>query len=137
MSVEASGRSPALGTALTGQRLVVATWVVFGVAALASLVFLGYAGKGQTFKGDEWGYAHRLATESLGSVLFNTGEGKYLLVLPMILYKLAFSTIGVAHYLPYRVAAILLNVAIAGLLLILASRRVGYVIAPKATYVVT
>jgi hypothetical protein len=129
MSVDASGRSPALGTALTGQRLVVATWVVFGVAALASLVFLGYAGKGQTFKGDEWGYAHRLATESLGSVLFNTGEGKYLLVLPMILYKLAFSTIGVAHYLPYRVAAILLNVAIAGLLLILASRRVGYVIA--------
>ena len=47
-----------------------------------------------------------LATESLGSVLFNTGQGKYLLVLPMMFYKLAFSTIGIAHYLPYRVAAI-------------------------------
>ena len=129
MSVGASARPSALRTALTGQRLVVAAWVVFLAAAVVSLLFLGYADKGQTLKGDEWGYANRLATESLGSVLFNTGQGKYLLVLPMMFYKLAFSTIGIAHYLPYRVVAIVLNVAIAGLFLILASRRIGYLIA--------
>jgi hypothetical protein len=102
---------------------------IFAVATVISIAVLGFAGEGQTLKGDEWGYAHRFATESLPSVVFDTAPGKYLLVLPMLLYKAAFSTIGISDYLPYRLAAMVLTVAAAALFLILAARSVGYLLA--------
>jgi hypothetical protein len=108
---------------------MIAVWAIFAAAAAASIVVLGYAGRGQTLKGDEWGYAGQLATESLPDALFNTPPGKYLLVLPMLLYKGAFSTVGISHYLPYRIAGMLLTIAAAALFLVLAARRVGYLVA--------
>lgn len=110
-----------------GRRLV--AFGVFTLAALISLLVLGFAGRGQSFKGDEWGYAHNSATESLPHFVFVAQPGKYLLVLPMLLYRAAFSTIGIAHYLPFRLAGIGLTIIAAALFLVLAARRVGYLVA--------
>ena len=60
------------------------------------------AGWGQTLKGDEWGYAIRLVQLPLLDAVFESAPGKYLLALPMLAYKAAFSTIGIDSYLPYR-----------------------------------
>jgi hypothetical protein len=90
-----------------------------------SIVLIGFAGRGQTLKGDEWGFAYRLATESLPHAILHAPPGKYLIVLPMLFYKVAFSTIGIADYLPYRFIGMALTVATAALFLLLASRRVG------------
>jgi hypothetical protein len=107
-------------------------WAVFAAAAAASIALLGFAGKGQTLKSDEWGYAIRLDTQPLLHAVFEPPAGRYLLALPMLLYKGAFSTIGIAHYLPYRLAGMALTIATAGLFLVFAARRVGYVVALPA-----
>jgi hypothetical protein len=110
-----------------GQKLL--AWAAFAAAAVISIALVGFAGRGQTLKGDEWGYAVHLATEPLVDAVFTPPAGKYLLVLPMFLYKAAFSTVGIADYLPYRLAGMALTVAAAALFLMLAARRVGYVVA--------
>ena len=107
--------SARIRSALANERgRVLAVWILLGIAAAVSVVFLGYSGRGQSLKGDEWGYAHRPATEPMLQVAFDTGPGKYLLVVPMIVYKLAFSTIGIGEYLPYRLLGMALTTAIAG-----------------------
>src|SRR4051794_8921638 len=110
------------------QRLL--AWATFATAAVISIVVLGLAGRGQTLKGDEWGYADRLATQTLPNALFDTPPGKYLLVLPMLFYKVAFSTIGISDYLPYRLVGMGLTIAAAALFLVLAGRRGGFLLAP-------
>ncbi len=111
-------------------------WALFAVAAVASMLLIGYEGRHQTLIGDQWGYANRLATLPLLHVVFEPPPGKYLLVLPMFAYKAAFATIGVAHWLPYRLLSIGLTIAVAGLFLILAARRVGYVAALPAAVLI-
>ena len=109
------------------QRLVV--WAIFAAAALIAILILVLAGQGQTLKGDEWAYARELATRPLPDALFDPPAGKYLLVLPLLLYRAAFSTIGISDYIPYRLTAMALTVAAAALFLVLAARRVGYLLA--------
>jgi hypothetical protein len=117
-----------------GQRRL--AWAGFAAASAISVGLIGYAGRGQTLKGDEWGYALHLATEPLLDAVFNPPAGKYLLVLPMLLYKAAFSTIGIADYLPYRLAGMALTVSAAALFLTLGARRIGYLAAlPTAVLV--
>jgi hypothetical protein len=98
---------------------------LFAVAAVISIALLGFAGRGQTLKGDEWGFASRLATEPLLDALLHPPPGKYLIVLPMLFYKAAFSAIGIGDYLPYRFVGMALTTATAALFLLLAARRVG------------
>ena len=109
---------------------------MFAVAAVISIALVGFAGKGQTLKGDEWGYAYRLATEPLIHAILHPPPGKYLIVLPMLFYKAAFSTIGIAEYLPYRLVGMALTTATAALFLLLAARRVGYAIAVPAAVLI-
>ena len=111
-------------------------WAVFAAAAVASILLVGYEGRGQTLIGDQWGYANRLATLPLLHVVFEPPPGKYLLALPMFAYNAAFTTIGVAHWLPYRLASIALTILVAGLFFILAARRVGYLVALPAAVLI-
>ena len=69
-------------------------------------------------------------------VVFEPPPGKYLLALPMFAYNAAFTTIGVAHWLPYRLASIALTILVAGLFFILAARRVGYLVALPAAVLI-
>jgi hypothetical protein len=114
-----------------GRRLAV--WALFATAALASILLVGLAGRGQTLKSDEWFYAYRLVEWPLHSAVFEPPPGKYLLALPILGYKAAFSTIGIESYLPYRLASLALAVAAASLFLVLAARRVGYIVALPAS----
>jgi hypothetical protein len=100
---------------------------------LASILLVGLAGRGQTLKSDEWNYATRLADLPLLTAVFESAPGKYLLALPMLGYEAAFSTIGIEHYLPFRLASLALTVAAASLFLVLAARRVGYAVALPAS----
>ena len=104
-------------------------WIVFAVAAVISIVVIDVAGSGQTLKGDEWGIADRLATEPLLHAILHAPPGKYLIVLPTVFYKVAFSTIGIGDYLPYRAVGMALTAATAALFLVLAARRVGSLMA--------
>jgi hypothetical protein len=98
---------------------------VFAVAAVISNTLIYLAGRGQTLKGDEWGIALRLAADPLFHAILNPPPGKYLIVLPLLFYKAAFSAIGIADYLPYRLVGMALTVITAALFLVLAARRVG------------
>jgi hypothetical protein len=117
-------------------RKTLVIWAIFAIAAVVAIGILAFAGRGQTLKGDEWGYARDLAIRPFGDVLFHPPPAKYLLVLPMLLYKAAFSAIGISEYLPYRLAGMALTVAAAALFMILASRRVGYLAALPAAILI-
>jgi hypothetical protein len=132
-----AGSARARAALVNEQRQGLLASAIFAAAALISIVVIGLAGRGQTLKGDEWGYAHRLATLSLPDAMFNTPPGKYLLVLPMLFYKFAFSTIGISDYVPYRLVGMGLTIAAAILFLILAGRRIGYLLAlPGAVLII-
>ncbi len=92
---------------------------------MISIALIYLAGRGQTLKGDEWGIAVRLATEPLFHAILHAPPGKYLIVLPVLFYKAAFSAIGIGDYLPYRLVGMALTVVTAALFLVLAARRVG------------
>ena len=90
-------------------------WAVFAAAAIASILLVGYEGRGQTLIGDQWGYANRLQRSRSFMSFSSHPQASYLLALPMFAYKAAFTTIGVAHWLPYRLASIALTILVAGL----------------------
>ena len=81
-------------------------------------------------------YAGQLAIRPLGDALFDPPAGKYLLVLPLLFYKAAFSVFGISDYTPYRIVGMGLTVAAAALFLVLAARRVGYLLALPAAILV-
>jgi hypothetical protein len=123
------GGSRRIASARSGAEQAQVGWLLFAVAAVISVVLIGFAGSGQTLKGDEWGFADRLATEPLFHAILHPPPGKYLIVLPMLFYKVAFSAIGIGSYLPYRLVGMALTTATAALFLLLAARRVGPLVA--------
>jgi hypothetical protein len=99
------------------------------VAMLAAAVLLAYWGRGQWFGGDDLDYSIRLATESLGHALLNPPENKYLIAVPLLLYKALFGVFGIDSYVPYRIVGIALVLLCAGLLFGLLRKRVGDLVA--------
>ena len=79
----------------------------------------------ETLLNDEWGYAFRTATEPASQYLLQPPQGKHLIAVPLLLYKLAFDSFGIGSYAPYRIAHIALLLVCAGLFYLLARRRVG------------
>ncbi len=104
-----------------------------GLAMVVSAVVLGYESRGQTLQGDEWDYAIRLSHQSLGHALFHPPPDKYLMPVPLLLYKGLFETFGISSYAPYRVVGIALVILCAGLFFVLARRRVGALLAVPPT----
>ena len=103
--------------------------VVLGAAMVVAALFLAYEERGQTLKGDEWDYAIRLSSQPLGHALFNPPHDKYLMPLPLLLYKGLFEIFGIGSYMPYRAVSIALVILCAGLFFALARRRVGDLLA--------
>jgi hypothetical protein len=99
----------------------------------AAAILLGYEGRGQTLKGDEWDYAIRLSAQPLGHALFQPPPDKYLLAVPLLLYKGLFEAFGIGSYVPYRVCGIVLVLLCAGLFFALARKRVGDLLAVPPT----
>ncbi|MEK6326930.1 MAG: hypothetical protein AABM66_05300 [Actinomycetota bacterium] len=104
-----------------------------GVAMVVAAVVLAYESRGQTLKGDEWDYAIRLSAQSLGHALFDPPPDKYLMPVPLLLYKGLFEVFGIGSYAPYRAVGIALVILCAGLFFALARRRVGDLLAIPPT----
>ncbi len=110
-----------------------AAWVALGLAVVAAAIFLGYESRGETLGGDEWDYAIRLSSQPLGHALFQPPPNKYLIVVPLLLYKGLFEIFGIGSYAPYRVVGIGLVILCAGLFFLIARRRVGDLLAAPPT----
>ncbi len=97
--------------------------IAFAAAALASVAYVLWLGRGETLILDEWSYLVR-AREWAPSRLLEPHNG-HLIVFPTLALKLVYGTFGISSHLPYQLLAVLLNVLIAALLYVFARRSVG------------
>ena len=95
---------------------------VVGLAMVAAAVLLAYESRGEWFGTDDLDYGVRLSTESLSHALLHPPPDKYLIAVPLLLYKALFEIFGMGSYLPYRITGILLVLLSAGLLFALLRR---------------
>jgi hypothetical protein len=100
--------------------------------AVAAILLL-YESRDQTIRGDELGYAARLASEPLGHAVFHSPPNKYLIAVPMLLYDAIFNAFGIAVDVPYRIVVTALALLCAGLFFVLARRRLGALLALPPT----
>ena len=105
-------------------------WGLIALVVLSAITLL-ILERGQTLKGDELGYAVRVLPA--GDGFFVPPLGKYMIPLPLLLYRGLFATVGLGSYVPYKLAAIGF-VALCGVLFfLLARRRIGpLALAPTA-----
>ena len=106
---------------------------LLAAAIAASAAALMWFGRGQTIRGDNLEYAVRLAIEPLGHTLLHTPPNKYLIAVPLLLYKAMFEIFGISSYVPYRIVAIALTLLCAGLFYALVRRRIGDLLALPPT----
>jgi hypothetical protein len=99
----------------------------------ASAAALFWFGRGQTIRGDNLEYAVRLSTEPLGHTLLHTPPNKYLIAVPLLVYKAMFEVFGLTSYVPYRIVAIGLTLLCAALFYALIRRRIGDLLALPPT----
>lgn len=99
----------------------------FAAAALASIAYVLWLGRGETFIVDEWSYLLQGRESSLSALL--EPHNGHLIFFPLLVLKLMYGVFGISSHLPYQLLAVLLNVLIAALLYIFARRSVGPLIA--------
>lgn len=99
----------------------------FAAAALASIVYVLWLGRGETFIVDEWSYLLQGRQTSLSALL--EPHNGHLIVFPLLVLKLMYGVFGISSHLPYQLLAVLLNVLIAALLYAFARRSVGPLVA--------
>jgi hypothetical protein len=97
--------------------------IAFAAAALASIAYVLWLGRGQTLILDEWSYLLH-AREWSPTALLEPHNG-HLIVFPILVLKLMYGVFGISSHLPYQLLAVLLNVLIAALLYVFARRSVG------------
>lgn len=100
---------------------------VLALALLATGAYLLYETRGLTFYFDDWSFVTERQGHSLD--VFLDPHLEHLSLLPVILYKGLFETVGLAHYGPFRVMIVALHLACAALLYLVARRRIGDVLA--------
>lgn len=103
---------------------------------ILSLVALLWIGRGQAIRGDNLEYAARLATQGLGHSLLHTPPNKYLIAVPLFIYRVMFGIFGMSDYFPYRLLAVVLVVICGGLFFELIRRQIGYLLALPPTILI-
>jgi hypothetical protein len=119
--------TPPMSTSQASERTF-ALFVLVGAMVLSAVALL-LIGRDTTIRGDNLEYATRLATQGLGHSLLHTPPNKYLIAVPLVVYRVMFSVFGLDNYFPYRVVVVVLVLVCAALFFTLARRRVGYVLA--------
>jgi hypothetical protein len=102
-------------------------WAAFGVAACTAIVVIAYFARGWTFFYDEWGVINYRRTGGLSAFLAPLNG--HLVAIPVAVYRLLFSTVGLSSYTPYRWVQITAHVAVCALLFAYARRRLPGVLA--------
>jgi hypothetical protein len=97
--------------------------LAFSAAALASIAYVLWLGRGQTLIVDEWSYMMQAREWAPGALL--EPHNGHLIVFPILVLKFMYGTFGISSHLPYQLLAVLLNVLIAALLYVFARRSVG------------
>lgn len=90
---------------------------------LVAAAVLFRAGRGLTFLYDEWEYIVYRRAWSAHTLL--DPENQNLTAIPLAVYKLLLSTVGLRHYWPYRLTLIGFHLLSSALLFVLARRRLG------------
>lgn len=103
------------------------------VFVLAAVLILSW-GKGQTFINDEWTYFVVDQGWSL-ETLFKPQNG-HLIVIPLLIYKGLFATVGAGSHLPFQIATVVLHLAVALLFFQLIRSRVSLAVAVGLTVLV-
>jgi hypothetical protein len=127
--VSAPERFPKLD-ARAAHRLALA---LLGIAMVASTALLLYWGRGQTIRGDELGYAARLADDSFLHAVLHSPPNKYFIAVPLVLYDAMFNLFGLAADLPYRLVSTALVLLCGCLFFAIARRRLGDLLAVPPT----
>ena len=97
--------------------------IAFAAAALASIAYVLWLGRGETFIVDEWSYLLQGRQSSLTALL--EPHNGHLIFFPLLVLKLMYGVFGISSHLSYQLLAVLLNVLIAALLYVFARRSVG------------
>ncbi len=105
-------------------------WVLVGLM-LADVALLLYMGRGLTFFFDDWDYVTHDYGGGIHSLL--QAHNGHLSLIPIAIYKVLFHVVGLNHYAVFRLVDIALHLICAGLVFLLASRRVSHVPALLAT----
>ncbi len=98
---------------------------------LVAAAFIFYETRGTTFWGDEWTWVLDRRGNDLDTFLEPHNE--HLSLIPIAIYKVLFTTVGLEHYAPYRILVIAAHLGAAVLVFVYANRRVGSVAALCAT----
>jgi hypothetical protein len=89
---------------------------------LADFLLLLYMGRGLSFFFDEWDYVTHDYGGGIHSLLL--AHNGHMSLFPVAIYKLLFHLAGLNHYAVFRVVLISLHLICAGLVFVLASRRI-------------
>lgn len=95
----------------------------FWVLAVASVLVLGWFGRGLTFWSDEWSFIEHRSLGDVGSWFRPFNE--HWSTLFVLAYRGLVETVGLRSYVPYLLAVALLNVVVAWLVRRIVERRVG------------
>jgi hypothetical protein len=109
---------------------------VVGLIVLLGLVgaWLMYETRGTTLWFDEWQWALEYRDTSLAGFL--TPHNGHPTLIPVLIYRALFATVGIAHSAPYRAVGIAGHLACVALLYAYAVRRVGAALALVASVVI-
>jgi hypothetical protein len=109
-------------TTRLGQDDRLVAWLGLVLVAAAGAVILRL-GQGLIFLSDEWHFI--VARLDWNADAFLTPHNEHLHAGPVLIYKILFSTVGIDHYWPYRVVAVLGHIGCVVLLFALVRRRHG------------
>ena len=104
------------------------------VAAGVAAIVLYVEGRGLSFYYDEWSFILGRRGNDLHAFL--APHNGHLHLLPIVVYRVLFATVGLEHYGPYRLAVIALHLVCAGLFFVLVRRACGRLVAVLATLLV-
>ena len=114
-----------------GDRLVLA---VFGVLVLVACVLIYRKGFGTTFYYDEWNFVMNRRGWDVDTFL--RAHNEHLSLLPVLIFKLLFVSVGLDSYGVYRAALLLVHVICVVLVYVLARERVDAPLAIAAAVIV-
>lgn len=111
--------------------------VAYAVLALAYLLAAALIlawGRGQTFVNDEWNYLVSVRGFSPETLLHP--QNGHLILVPLLVYKALFATVGAGSHLPYQVTTVVLHLTVATLFFALVRSRLPLAAAVALTVLV-
>jgi len=101
-------------------------WVALAGLLVATAALVLYLGRSTGFYFDEWNFVLERRGWDADALLAPHNE--HLSVVPVLIYKTIFSTVGIDSYTPFRVAGVIVHLIVLVVLFAYARRRVGDVL---------